>query len=83
MDTVRAGKREEAEDFIRDNNFEMKCYSMSEAKSAADVLVTGMPLQIPVKQFVFQSQHFSFEGWCREIDRLTGLVQGRTGGGNG
>lgn len=83
LDTVRAGKREEAEDFIRDNNFEMKCYSMSEAKSAADVLVTGMPLQIPMKQFVFQSQHFSFEGWCREIDRLTGLVQGRTGGGNG
>lgn len=83
LDTVRAGKREDAEEFIRDNKLDMRCYSMSEAVSAADVLVTGMPLQIPMKQFVFQPQHFSFEGWRREIDRLTGLVLGRTGGGNG
>ncbi len=83
LDTIRAGRREDAEEFIRDNKLDMQCCSMPEAASAADILVTGTPLQIPIKQFVFQPQHFSFEGWCREIDRLTGLVLGRTGGGNG
>ncbi len=83
LDTIRAGRREEAEQFIRENSLDMRCYSMSEAVSAADILVTGTPQQIPMKQFVFQSQHFSIEGWCREIERLTDLVQGYKGGGNG
>ncbi len=72
LDTATVGKRAEADAFIRANNLNMKCYSISEAD--ADILVTGMPLQIRMKQFIYQPQHFSLEGWGRVVDRLTELM---------
>ena len=79
-DTVRSEKQEEIDRFIRDNRLNMGSFSMENAAGAADFLVTPMPVRVPMKQFIFQPQHFSFEGWCREIDRLTDFLTDAGGG---
>ena len=76
-ETATAAKENEADAFIKEHNLKMRCFRQDSVKeSDADILVTAMPLQTTLKQFVFQSQHFSLEGWCREIHRLTGLISG-------